>query len=120
MLWGFVYGATARSSAAQPLAALFRALPLPLPPPLPVWAVLMGLAGLFMLWFGRYDVFEKITAGLVALMFVTVVGLAVIVRPDFGAMAAGLVPLIPEGGVLYTLALAGGVGGTITPAAYGY
>ena len=35
-------------------------------------------------------------------------------------MARGLVPLIPEGGVLYTLALAGGVGGTITLAAYGY
>ncbi|TFD50488.1 divalent metal cation transporter [Cryobacterium frigoriphilum] len=114
MLWGFVYGATAMSSAALPLAALFPALPLP------VWAVLMGLAGLVMVWFGRYDVFEKITAGLVALMFVTVVGLAVIARPDFGAMAAGLVPLIPEGGVLYTLALAGGVGGTITLAAYGY
>lgn len=28
--------------------------------------------------------------------------------------------MIPEGGVLYTLALAGGVGGTITLAAYGY
>lgn len=28
--------------------------------------------------------------------------------------------MIPEGGVLYTLAVAGGVGGTITLAAYGY
>ncbi len=114
MLWGFVYGATAMSSAALPLAALFPGLPLP------VWAVIMGLAGLTMVWFGRYETFEKITAVLVGLMFVTVVGLAAIARPDFGAMARGLVPLIPEGGVLYTLALAGGVGGTITLAAYGY
>ena len=114
MIWGFVYGATAMSSAALPLAALFPQLPLP------VWAVIMGLAGLTMVWFGRYAIFEKITAGLVGLMFFTVVGLAVIAVPDFPAMLRGLVPLIPEGGVLYTLALAGGVGGTITLAAYGY
>ena len=114
MIWGFVYGATAMSSAALPLAALFPQLPLP------VWAVIMGLAGLTMVWFGRYAIFEKITAGLVGLMFITVVGLAVIAVPDFPAMLRGLVPLIPEGGVLYTLALAGGVGGTITLAAYGY
>jgi len=114
MLWGFVYGATAMSSAALPLAALFPALPLP------VWAVLMGLAGLTMVWFGRYAFFEKITAVLVGIMFVTVVGLAVIAVPDVPAMLAGLVPMIPDGGVLYTLALAGGVGGTITLAAYGY
>ncbi|KFF60170.1 iron transporter [Cryobacterium sp. MLB-32] len=114
MLWGFVYGATAMSSAALPLAALFPALPLP------VWAVLMGLAGLTMVWFGRYAIFEKITAVLVGIMFITVVGLAVIAVPDFPAMLAGLVPIIPDGGVLYTLALAGGVGGTITLAAYGY
>jgi len=114
MLWGFVYGATAMSSAALPLAALFPQLPLP------VWAVIMGLAGLTMVWFGRYAIFEKITAVLVGLMFITVVGLAVIAVPDFPAMLRGLVPLIPEGGVLYTLALAGGVGGTITLAAYGY
>ncbi len=114
MIWGFVYGATAMSSAALPLAALFPQLPLP------VWAVIMGLAGLTMVWFGRYAIFEKVTAGLVGLMFITVVGLAVIAVPDFPAMLRGLVPLIPEGGVLYTLALAGGVGGTITLAAYGY
>jgi len=114
MLWGFVYGATAMSSAALPLVALFPAIPLP------VWAVIMGLAGLTMVWFGRYAIFEKVTAVLVGIMFVTVVGLAVIAVPDVPAMLRGLVPMIPDGGVLYTLALAGGVGGTITLAAYGY
>src|SRR5690606_16258787 len=71
-------------------------------------------------WFGHYALFEKITAVLVGLMFVTVVGLAIIAVPNIPAMLRGLVPSIPEGGVLYTLALAGGVGGTITLAAYGY
>ena len=114
MIWGFVYGATAMSSAALPLAALFPQIHLT------VWAILMGLLGLAMVWFGRYALFEKITAVLVGVMFVTVVGLAVIAAPNLPEMLTGFIPLIPEGGVLYTLALAGGVGGTITLAAYGY
>jgi Mn2+/Fe2+ NRAMP family transporter len=114
MIWGFVYGATAMSSAALPLAALFPVLPLW------AWAIMMGLLGFVMVWFGKYATFEKITAALVGLMFVTVVGLAVLATPNLPEMAKGLIPLIPDGGVLYTLALAGGVGGTITLAAYGY
>ncbi|WP_431712084.1 Nramp family divalent metal transporter [Glutamicibacter uratoxydans] len=114
MIWGFVYGATAMSSAAMPLAALFPALDLK------IWAVLMGLAGFAMIWFGKYAFFEKITAVFVGIMFVTVVGLAFIAAPNIGELFTGLIPMIPEGGVVYTLALAGGVGGTITLAAYGY
>lgn len=114
MIWGFVYGATAMSSAALPLAAVFPVLPLW------AWAIIMGLLGFVMVWFGKYSFFEKVTAFLVGLMFVTVVGLAVIAAPNIPEMLTGLVPVIPEGGVLYTLALAGGVGGTITLAAYGY
>jgi Mn2+/Fe2+ NRAMP family transporter len=115
IIWGFVYGATAMSSAALPLAALFPVFPLW------VWAILMGLAGFAMVWFGKYATFEKITAALVGIMFVTVVGLAVIAVPNIPEMLTGLIPSIPaEGGLLSTLALAGGVGGTITLAAYGY
>ncbi|MET1154109.1 Nramp family divalent metal transporter [Arthrobacter sp.] len=116
MIWGFVYGATAMSSAALPLAAMFPVLPLW------AWAILMGLAGFVMVWFGKYAMFEKITAFFVGLMFVTVVGLAVIAVPNIPEMIGGLVPMIPqeEGAMFYTLALAGGVGGTITLAAYGY
>src|SRR5699024_641048 len=54
LIWGFVYGATAMSSAALPLAALFPGLNLT------VCSMLMGLAGFAMVWFGRYAVFEKI------------------------------------------------------------
>lgn len=114
MIWGFVYGATAMSSAAMPLAALFPAVDLK------IWAVAMGLGGFVMIWFGKYAFFEKVTAVLVGIMFVTVVGLAIIAVPNIPEMFTGLVPLVPEGGVVYTLALAGGVGGTITLAAYGY
>jgi Mn2+/Fe2+ NRAMP family transporter len=116
VLWGFVYGATAMSSSALPLAAAFPSVSLT------TWAIIMGLLGFVMVWFGRYALFEKITAALVGVMFVVVVGLAIIAVPHVPSMVTGLVPMIPDGtsGVMYTLALAGGVGGTITLAAYGY
>jgi len=114
LIWGFVYGGTAMSSAALPLAALFPSVPLTW------WAVLNGLLGFGLVWMGRYEFFERITAVLVGLMFVTVVGLAAIAVPNVPEMLSGLVPMIPDGGIFYTLALAGGVGGTITLAAYGY
>ena len=53
-------------------------------------------------------------------MFVTVVGTAILTVPALPEIIAGLVPTAPEGGLLYTLGLIGGVGGTITMAAYGY
>lgn len=114
MIWGFVYGATAMSSSAMPLAVLFPVLPLW------AWAILMGLLGFSMVWLGKYAVVEKLTAVLVGIMFVLIVGLAIYTLPNVPAMLTGLVPMIPAGGLTYTLALAGGVGGTITLAAYGY
>ncbi|KUG61263.1 MULTISPECIES: Nramp family divalent metal transporter [Kocuria] len=114
IIWGFVYGATAMSSAALPLAALFPVLPLW------AWAVFMGLLGFFMVWFGRYALVERLAALMVGIMFVVVVGLAIIAVPNVPDMITGFVPVIPEGGLVYTLALAGGIGGTITLAAYGY
>jgi Mn2+/Fe2+ NRAMP family transporter len=114
IIWGFVYGATAMSSTALPIAALFPDLP-------QAWiGAAMGVLGFVLVWINRYAGFEKITATLVGLMFVVVVALAVIAAPNLPEMFAGLLPVIPEDGLLYTLALAGGVGGTITLAAYGY
>lgn len=118
VLWGFVYGATAMTASALPLAALLDGTAMALD--LKTWAMICGVVGLVLVWFNRYPVFEKLMTGLVAVMFVTVVGLAVIVAPDLPAMARGLVPTLPAGSAFYTLGLIGGVGGTITLAAYGY
>lgn len=114
MIWGFVYGATAMSASAMPLAVLFPILPLW------AWGIIMGLLGFGMVWLGKYQAVEKLTAVLVGLMFLLIVGLAVFTLPNIPEMLKGLVPHIPAGGLTYTLALAGGVGGTITLAAYGY
>jgi Mn2+/Fe2+ NRAMP family transporter len=115
VIWGFVYGATAMSSSALPLVSLF-----PGGPGLKTWAVITGLVGLAFVWFGRYAAVEKIMMVFVGVMFVVVVFVAVRVGPDLPAAVAGLWPTLPDGSILYTLGLIGGVGGTITMAAYGY
>ncbi|MTE20776.1 divalent metal cation transporter [Streptomyces sp. TRM43335] len=115
VVWGFVYGATAMSSAALPLAALF-----PAGPSLRTWAILCGLVGLAFVWFNRYAVVEKVMMVFVGVMFVIVVYVAIRVAPGLGDSFAGLLPVLPDGSLFYTLGLIGGVGGTITMAAYGY
>ncbi|MEC4017124.1 Nramp family divalent metal transporter [Streptomyces sp. H27-D2] len=115
LVWGFVYGATAMSSSALPIVALF-----PDGPGLKTWAVITGLVGLVFVWFNQYAVFEKVMTVLIGVMFVVVVYVAARVGPDVGASFAGLAPVLPDGSLLYTLGLIGGVGGTITMAAYGY
>ncbi|RBM20866.1 iron transporter [Streptomyces sp. PT12] len=114
-VWGFVYGATAMSASAMPLVALW-----PEGPSLRTWGIISGLLGLVCVWFNRYAVVEKLMMGFVGVMFVVVVGIAIRVGPDTAALGAGLLPVLPDGSVLYTLGLIGGVGGTITLAAYGY
>ncbi len=118
VLWGFVYGATAMTASALPLAALFNSTPIGFD--LKIWAMICGLLGLVLVWFNRYPVFETLMTGLVGVMFVTVIGLAIIVMPDLPALLRGLIPNLPAGSAFYTLGLIGGVGGTITLAAYGY
>ncbi|MDG9703091.1 Nramp family divalent metal transporter [Streptomyces sp. DH37] len=114
-VWGFVYGAAAMSSSALPLVALF-----PGTLGLRTWAILCGLAGLAFVWFNRYAIVEKIMMAFVGLMFAVVVYVAVRVTPNLGDTVAGLLPVLPSGSLFYTLGLVGGVGGTITMAAYGY
>src|SRR3954453_3348029 len=114
VIWGFVYGATAMSAVGLPLNALFGGLSVR------YWAMIAGVVGLALVWTQRYAFFEKFMTVLVLIKFCTVVAVAVLVAPDLGNLASGLVPRLPEGSTIYVLGLIGGVGGTITMAAYGY
>jgi Mn2+/Fe2+ NRAMP family transporter len=114
VIWGFVYGAAAMAGTGLALYALMPLLGVK------AWGVISGLVGLALVWTGRYGLFEKVLSLMVLLMFVSMVGAALLTLPNLGEIAAGLVPVVPDGGILYTLSLAGGVGGTITLAAYGY
>ena len=89
VIWGFVYGAAAMAGTGLPLHSLL--------PVLPVWAwgILSGLIGLALVWWGRYSLFEKVCAALVGIMFVTMVGAALLTLPNIPELVTGLVPLIP-------------------------
>ena len=114
IIWGFVYGAAAMAGTGLPLHSLFPVLGVTW------WGIIAGLTAAALVWLGRYGVFEKVCAALVGLMFVTMCGAAIMTLPNLLDVLAGIKPWIPDGGLVNVLALAGGVGGTITLAAYGY
>ncbi|MFF3490851.1 Nramp family divalent metal transporter [Streptomyces sp. NPDC002795] len=121
VIWGFVYGAAAMSSSGLPLQALFPDV-FPAEWSIKPWAILCGVVGLVFVWLNKYSVFEKVMTVLVGVMFVVTVYLAIRVTPHLGDAFAGLLPVLPDekDSILNTLGLIGGVGGTITLAAYGY
>ncbi|NYH80299.1 Mn2+/Fe2+ NRAMP family transporter [Actinopolyspora biskrensis] len=114
VIWGFVYGATAMSATGLPLNALFPWLSVR------YWGMICGVLGLALVWYGRYRLLERLMTVLVGVMFVAVVGTAVLVGPDLAALGGAVAPRLPDGSLAYVLGLMGGVGGTITMAAYGY
>lgn len=87
-----------------------------------VWGVVHALAGLGLVWFGGFRLFRAVMQVSIALMFVVVLVTAVRLWPGTAEVAAGLWPRIPEapGALSWTLALMGGVGGTLTVLCYGY
>ena len=85
------------------------------------WGLLHSAIGVALVSAGGYRLFEKIMAAGIGLMFFTVTLTAFLTRPDWAAVARGLfVPSIPTGGLAWTVALIGGVGGTVTVLCYGY
>lgn len=77
------------------------------------WSVIVGVAAFALLATGAYKVIERVLVALVVVMSVVFVLTAIIVRPDVGAMLAGIfAPGIPDGALLATVAL---IGTTVVP-----
>lgn len=115
IIWGFVYGATAASTSGMAMHAMFPGVL-----PLWAWAILHGIAGFLLIWFGKYRVFEKVMTFLIGVMFITIIGTAFLFLPSIGEFMYGFVPRVPDGSFMLMMGLIGGVGGTITMASYGY
>lgn len=86
------------------------------------WGVAQALAGLLLVWLGGFKLFEWVMRGCIALMFVVVMVTAARLWPGTIEVMGGLWPRLPAGrdGLSWTLALIGGVGGTLTVLCYGY
>jgi Mn2+/Fe2+ NRAMP family transporter len=86
------------------------------------WGVVHALLGLALVWWGGFRVFEWVMRVCIGLMFVVVIGTAVRLWPGAAEVVSGLWPRLPTTteGLSWTLALIGGVGGTLTVLCYGY
>jgi Mn2+/Fe2+ NRAMP family transporter len=88
------------------------------------FGILHSILGLILVRRGSYALFEKLMGVCICFMVVTVVVTAILLRPDWSAVAAGcLRPSLPDAGgegLAWTVALIGGVGGTLTILCYGY
>lgn len=89
-----------------------------------IFGILSSLTGAILVLRGGYSLFSKIMQVCIGLMFVTVVVTAAVVWPGTDEVLRGLfVPSIPNpegGGLSWTVALMGGIGGTVTVLCYGY
>lgn len=89
-----------------------------------VLGALHSIAAVVLVWMGGFRVFERVMAALVVVMFASVIVTAILRQPDLGALLGGLtvprIPQVDDGGLAWTIALIGGVGGTLTIICYGY
>ena len=88
-----------------------------------VFGVLHSILGAVLVWFGTYRFLERFLGFLVAGMVAVVVVTGLMIGGDLDAILAGLtLPRVPDQpeATAWTLALMGGVGGTLTVLCYGY
>lgn len=86
-----------------------------------VWGVTHSLIGLALVLVGGFKLFERMMSACIAVMFVAVVLTAVLIDPDWAAVARGVTGFrMPDGAMGWVLGLLGGVGGTLTLLSYGY
>ncbi|SER28849.1 Nramp family divalent metal transporter [Natrinema salaciae] len=72
-----------------------------------VWGPVIGLVAAGLLWTGSYKLIERVFIGLVTVMGLAFVLNAIMVRPDLGSLAGGLVPTVPEGSAYLIAGLVG-------------
>jgi len=121
LIWSVAVGRALASACGVTAHALFPLFQDPVTGKV-VFGVLHSLVGVVLVLVGGYRLFEKVMSAFIVIMFGTVVLTAGLLRPDLGSVLRGLVPTIPavEGGLAWTVALLGGVGGTVTLLCYGY
>jgi Mn2+/Fe2+ NRAMP family transporter len=123
LVWSFMVAAALMSACGVALHALFPIFTDPSQGKI-YFGILQSLLGILIVRLGGYKLFEKIMRFCIGLMFLTVMVTAVVINPDWGQTFTGIfVPIVPLSsgeGLSWTIALMGGVGGTVTILCYGY
>jgi len=88
------------------------------------FGITTSIIGFGLVYKGGYELFEKVTHVCIGIMFVCVIVTAGLMWPGTEQVIKGIfVPAIPDlqgDGLTWTIALIGGVGGTVTVLSYGY
>lgn len=122
VVWSFLVGAMLMSAVGVTSHAVYSPLGNAVADKI-FYGILHSLAALCLIRLGGYRLFQKVMGVCIALMFAVVVTTAIALQPDVGDLLTGLLwPTIPQtaGSVTWTVALIGGVGGTVTILCYGY
>lgn len=89
-----------------------------------VFGALQSFIAAGLVFAGGYRLFERVMSICIGVMFLVCVATAIMLAPDMTAVAKGLliptIPRFPGEGLSWTIALLGGVGGTVTVLCYGY
>jgi Mn2+/Fe2+ NRAMP family transporter len=122
LLWSFFVGSALMSAAGVATSAMC-----PLFDPRTdkiIYGIAHSAVAVMLVKLGGYRLFAKVMGVCIVVMFAVVVSSAVALAPEWTEVVAGLaVPTIPEWngeGLQWTIALIGGVGGTLTVLCYGY
>jgi Mn2+/Fe2+ NRAMP family transporter len=131
--WSVFVGTALARACGVTVAALVPATsPIPVVPMPAIWGGACSLLGLGLVWLGGFRLFERVMAVCVGVMVATTLLAAGLAGPEPGPLIRGLlVPTIPDAATLgeavspgeplrWTIALLGGVGGTLTIIAYSY
>jgi Mn2+/Fe2+ NRAMP family transporter len=114
VIFGIIYGAAEPAISALVITAMFPGTSFEF------WAIISGVAGFVLVWFGKYEFLEKLMTVLIGIMFVTVIGSAFIILANLGDVSYSMAPSIPEGSFFKILGIIGGVGGSISLTCYSY
>jgi Mn2+/Fe2+ NRAMP family transporter len=123
LLWSFLVGSALMSACGVTLHAMIPVFEDASQGKV-VFGMLSSVVGLALVLSGGYRLFAKVMSVCIGVMFVTVLVTAALVWPSTSEVARGLllpsIPNLRDGGLTWTVALMGGVGGTLTILCYGY
>ncbi len=123
LYWSVYVGSALMSACGVAAQAIFPIVENPIQGKI-WWGCVHSLVGFMLVWRGGFQLFKQVMAVCIGIMFVTVIITAFRLGIDGGAALRGLlIPTVPQWGrdsLLWTMALMGGVGGTLTIVCYGY
>ena len=115
LFWSFIVAGALIAGTGLAAHALYPGISVEL------WGIIHSLAAVVLVLIGRYSLLESVMKFFIALMFFVVLICAAWVAPGIPGIISGLlVPVVPEGSVLFIFSVIGGVGGSVTLLCYGY